>query len=239
MENKMEKEQEFSNAEYIEKIKQAELELGKTKVVAEKYLDNLEKTELVVRQRFENFGSKTDCETTLPISETNQIGKSNPKKIRKIVKAKRGGPKKSKLKVYKCDQCHYSSKLVGSLKKHKRTHSGEKPFKCDQCVFSCAQSGTLIYHKRRHTGEKPYKCDQCDYSCARSSSLLVHKRRHTGEKPYACDQCHFTCIASNHLIIHKRRHSGEKPYKCQHCEHASATKSDLNIHQKRKHKTTL
>ena len=35
----------------------------------------------------------------------------------------------------KCNQCEYSSSHVGTLRRHLKTHSGEKSIKGDQCDF--------------------------------------------------------------------------------------------------------
>ena len=61
--------QEFTNAEYHEKIKHAELELERVRVVAVEYLETLAKAEKAVGERKLVFGNKKQTQ-----------------KIRKIVK---------------------------------------------------------------------------------------------------------------------------------------------------------
>ena len=136
--------------------------------------------------------------------------------------------------------CDYATGDSGNLKKHKRTHTGEKPFKCDVagCDYACSDSSAMIPHKRTHTGEKPFKCDVagCDYACSVACSLVTHKRTHTGEKPYKCDVvgCDYATVNSGNLETHRRTHTGEKPHKCDvaGCDYACTTSVRLATHKR-------
>ena len=44
------------------------------------------------------------------------------------------------------DQCFKSYSQAGDMKKHRRTHSGEKPFHCEQCTMSLSEDGSLKKH---------------------------------------------------------------------------------------------
>ena len=56
-------------------------------------------------------------------------------------------------KTNKCNQCDYASSQVGHLKRHLKTHSGERSNKCNQCDFASCQAGDLRTHVKTHSGE--------------------------------------------------------------------------------------
>ncbi|XP_013874928.1 zinc finger protein 513a isoform X2 [Austrofundulus limnaeus] len=77
-----------------------------------------------------------------------------------------------------CHLCGFSSRYANHVKRHMKTHNGEKPFNCSMCTYASAQLVNLQRHLRIHTGEKPYKCDRCAFACSSLGNLKRHQRMH-------------------------------------------------------------
>lgn len=81
-------------------------------------------------------------------------------------------------KQHSCHLCGFSSRYANHVKRHMKTHNGEKPFNCSMCTYASAQLVNLQRHLRIHTGEKPYKCDRCAFACSSLGNLKRHQRMH-------------------------------------------------------------
>lgn len=86
-------------------------------------------------------------------------------------------------KLYSCSLCAFTSRYSNHLKRHMRTHDGQKPYRCPACPYASAQRVNLQRHARTHTGEKPYHCHQCSYACSSLGNLRRHQRMHVQERP--------------------------------------------------------
>ena len=106
----------------------------------------------------------------------------------------------------KCSQCSYASFESGNLKKHLKTHTGERTNKCNLCDY--ASSGSLKNHLKTHSGEKPNKCNLCGYASSVASNLRTHVISiHTREKSYKCNQCDYASSQAVNLKKHLKTHT--------------------------------
>lgn len=63
---------------------------------------------------------------------------------------------------------------------HKKDQKPKKPGKyiCQYCGRACAKPSVLKKHIRSHTGERPYPCEPCGFSFKTKSNLYKHRKSH-------------------------------------------------------------
>lgn len=77
-------------------------------------------------------------------------------------------------------QCSHSAMDQLSESASKVEQKPQKPGKyvCDYCGRACAKPSVLKKHIRSHTGERPYPCVPCGFSFKTKSNLYKHRKSH-------------------------------------------------------------
>ncbi|KAL4659657.1 zinc finger protein 711-like [Arapaima gigas] len=135
-------------------------------------------------------------------------------------------------KLYKCKYCDYETAEQGLLNRHLlAVHSKNFAHVCVECAKGFRHPSELKKHMRTHTGEKPYQCPHCEFRCADQSNLKTHiKSKHGTELPYKCSQCPQAFADDKELERHNEIFQGHKAHQCPHCDHKSTNSSDLKRH---------
>ncbi|KAJ8405753.1 hypothetical protein AAFF_G00311900 [Aldrovandia affinis] len=135
-------------------------------------------------------------------------------------------------KLHKCKYCDYETAEQGLLNRHLlAVHSKNFAHVCVECAKGFRHPSELKKHMRTHTGEKPYQCQHCEFRCADQSNLKTHiKSKHGTDLPYKCGHCPQAFPDDKELQKHTEIFQGHKTHQCPHCDHKSTNSSDLKRH---------
>ena len=136
------------------------------------------------------------------------------------------------VKVNNCDACAKSFMNESHLRRHKLSHTGEKPLKCDYCNYTTLYNQALNHHTSRvHTKDLPFHCGNCSNKYVSSYLLKKHLPSHLLVKPFKCDKCTKRFSDDRGLKEHYPIHSNVK-FSCDECNKTLPTNRRLERHIK-------
>ena len=147
------------------------------------------------------------------------------------IKGEKSRPKRSTPKyANRCTLCGYVSFNMGNVKRHIRTHTGEKPYRCDRCARRFTNPANLLKHAATHIAEFPFHCRACFRGFSLKAEAVDHEN-HCQKRHYECHLCKkfVTCVKLL-LITHMRTHTGDKPFRCEICMQRFGRKDHLKRH---------
>ncbi|KAJ8264242.1 hypothetical protein GJAV_G00146900 [Gymnothorax javanicus] len=115
------------------------------------------------------------CSKVFPSPHVLQIHLSSH--FREQEACTRPKPAANDVNVPTCSICGKTFSCMYTLKRHERTHSGEKPYTCGTCGKSFQYSHNLSRHAVVHTREKPHACKWCERRFTQSGDLYRHIRK--------------------------------------------------------------
>ena len=136
-------------------------------------------------------------------------------------------------KVFRCEDCSFTTVHRKSLYRHKIIHTDKYPFTCPACDYKCRDKLYLKQHLIMKHGEVgALRCEQCSYTTAVKSNLTRHKLCHNDNNPFSCPACNYKCKHKQslkwHMIV---KHGAEGALSCEHCSYSTAFKRDLTKHK--------
>ena len=153
--------------------------------------------------------------------------------------------KTTRLSLYLCDNCEFSSSRISETKEHMRTQhniDNYKPYICSICDLKWDTSLDFIRHNLRKHGEQEKRqkfiCDLCGRALLSRTNLKKHKIVHSAgkEKNFVCDICGLATTTDWYLIKHKRQqHKPVKDVICEYCDKHFRRKEGRERHIDRKH----
>ncbi|MCK5892904.1 MAG: hypothetical protein KAG53_00550 [Endozoicomonadaceae bacterium] len=176
----------------------------------------------------------TDSEATLKVNKDNHKSDKKPKKI------------------FKCNDCHFTSIYKRNLTKHTKNHTPIKQrvckYNCKKCELKTDNKYDFEQHiKKSHTANKDrvfkFKCDECTFGVDRFSTFTIHKEQHIPTKnrkyKFKCNHCKYKTNRPVFLIKHQNRHKKvdilekyivENNFKCDKCDHTNHHRSNFKKH---------
>ena len=137
--------------------------------------------------------------------------------------------------LYKCIKCTYHNSVLYNLRKHIRTHTGEKPFKCDFCPRRFADKSNQRKHERKHHAAGDSPCEVSKEKPPPSTPLVIPTAPVIEPKQFYCDVCNVAFRYEGTLKKHRELHADSMMFLCSHCNGKFANLVELRRHQSEAH----
>uniref|UniRef100_A0A3Q1HL01 C2H2-type domain-containing protein n=1 Tax=Anabas testudineus TaxID=64144 RepID=A0A3Q1HL01_ANATE len=135
-------------------------------------------------------------------------------------------------KPHSCVDCGMCFFKASELRRHYRSHTGEKPFRCTVCERFYSRQDLNI-HGLTHSGEKPHLCPVCGKGFSQLGNMKEHEQNvHIKSEQYICNECGATFTRYKSLTKHQRTHTGERPYLCLTCGRRFSWSHSLSRHRR-------
>ena len=106
---------------------------------------------------------------------------------------------------FQCPLCKKKLQTQKNLDSHVQQH--QRKYVCEECGMELTRKTALRKHIRTHSGEKSYSCHICRKAFASATSRKVHLLTHSGVRPYVCTICGQNFTQRPALCVHwKKKH---------------------------------